>query len=119
MPISMNAPKFVILFTMLGSSMPSRKSLMVCTCRSNPEDFYRLARVASGFFQFLQDVLQCKHADGRRDISFWIDFHAQLLVGYQFGHVASQVFGHLLYDAVTFRVYGCVIQSDSLLPEYA
>ena len=70
------------------------------------EYFKLFARVASGFFKFLQNILQGRQADILGNIFFQINAGTQFPVGEQRGNVATQIRRHLFDERVAFRVHG-------------
>ncbi len=95
---------------MPGRIIPSRKSAMVRTFLSNSNTLIALTRVATRLVEFLQNVLQGRQTHGRSDVGGNINLPAKFLVGYQLVYAAFQVLCHLLYDVVTFRMHGGMIQ---------
>ena len=70
----------------------------------------RFTRVATRLVEFLHDVLQGRQAHSRRDVVRYLDFLAEFLIRDQFVYATFQIFCHLLYDVVAFRMHGSVVQ---------
>ena len=68
------------------------------------------SRVATGFVQFVHDVLQRGHPDRFGDVILQFDLLPELFVGHQVGDRTVQVGGHLIDHFVAFRVYSTGVQ---------
>ena len=70
------------------------------------EELELLARVAAGFGEFGEDVLERRQADIVADIFLQVDLLAGGVVGEQFLDLAADIGGHLLDERVALRVDG-------------
>ena len=68
------------------------------------------ARVESGLFEFLEDVLQRRQAHVALHVPFQVNLLTQFGVFDQIGNAVTEVFGHLFHQGVAFGVHGGVVE---------
>jgi len=74
------------------------------------EDFELLARVASGFGEFAEDVFQCGKADVIGDVFLRLDFITSRFVAEEIGDGAAEVGGYGVHEWIAFRVNGAGVE---------
>ena len=68
-----------------------------------------LARIATGFLQFLHDVGERRQANLLRHILIDIDACTLVLIGDEVADGATAVLRHLLHDGIALRMHGTVV----------
>ena len=114
MPISTNAPKAVMLVTMPGSVMPSRRSATECTSGSNENACSCSRGSRPPLVERFENVRHGRQPHLGVHVSFGFYAFAQLLVRQQLLDRHARVGGHPLHDMIRL---GCTaLLSSGFLP---